>query len=46
MKFENSSSEIIDNEISILNLLNDMLSDLTESLTRSNVVKEKERTIK
>ena len=46
VKFENASSEIIDNEISILNHLNDILSDVIEALTRSKAVREKRKTNK
>ena len=40
MKFENSSSEIIDNEIVTLTPLNNMPSTWTEVETRSNALRE------
>ena len=43
MQFENSSSEIIDNDIQALNPLNDMPFTMTELVTRSNALREKRK---
>ena len=40
---KHTSSEIIDNEISMLNLLNDMPSALTEAITRSKAARDKRK---
>ena len=45
-QFENISSEIIDNETSTLNALNDITFTLTEAVTRSKSIREKDGLIK
>ena len=46
VQFENASSEIFDNKISMLNPLNGMPSTLKEVVTRSKSRRENERWVK